>query len=125
MRTALALSLAAFAATSVPAGAAPVLGEFEGTGRACAGKLQIGPERIVWRTPFSRCGPTAYRVADRSSAGGLAVDYVLIRPGKACRYAALTLTRSAEGGWNVSGYETLADLAAQDTSKALNCYLTK
>jgi len=119
------------AGSSLQAQSAPEYrGDYEGTGRACAGKLRVGAARLEWSTPFSHCGPSAYRAVDRSSAAnGLEVEFQLLEPGKACRYPFLVLTHAAgaqpEIGWNVSGYPNASALNARKQAEALNCYLVK
>lgn len=103
-------------------------GSFEGTGRACSGKLTIASSTLSWRTPFSRCENLAYAVIERTVGEKESrTVYRLNKPNRQCRYSVLLLTHArtlgAGIGWNVIGYRSEKEFLADDRVDALSCYL--
>ena len=112
--------------------AAPITGSFEGSGRACYGRLVVTPAAIAWATPASRCKRSAYRLLDGGAAAAGASAHAVFhlkRAGRACRTPVIVLRQHAAAspdiGWEAIGYPSLAAFKADDDASALSCALVR
>jgi hypothetical protein len=109
---------------------APLLtGNFEGTGRACYGTLEIKTKKLSWQTPFSRCKLQEYQVINRQENGkDLRIAYKLSKPSKSCLYSVIELHRFAPDSpppeylWDAAGYKSIKDYESHSEDR-LNCTL--
>ena len=133
MRPAVLAAAVCLAACGTSA-AAPVLGAFQGTGRACSGSLRVTAKTLAWKAAFTNCGPVAYRALEPAGKGRAA--YALARQSASCPFAVVEVERMPEaaGMWNVTGHPTLAayqawregraGAEAQLSPDALSCPMT-
>lgn len=107
------------------------LGVFEGTGRACSGRLTITPKTLAWKTPFSPCSASAYSlVENRRTTNAQQWAYAVKTPSKRCFYKVVMLEQVAqktksEFEWNVSGFPSIEAYRADSNTDRLNCYLIR
>jgi hypothetical protein len=105
------------------------LGVFEGTGRACSGRLKITPKRLSWSPPFNACRPTAFTLAERRQEGG-DTQWIYQRVGasKRCFYKVVVLQKTAEPDdrttWNVTGFVSMKAYKA-GSNVWLSCPMVK
>jgi hypothetical protein len=105
------------------------LGVFEGTGRACSGKLTITPKKLSWNTPFSPCPASAFTLVERRQKGGATQwAYRFIGAPKSCLYKVVVLEKAPatdDWAWNVSGFTSMQTYKADAKADQLNCYLVR
>lgn len=101
-------------------------GIYEGTGRACYGKLRIEGDKISWMTPFSQCASSSFVVRDRATKDGAShVVYELLKPSSECLYRVLVLSYKKENNyWSVDGFSSWEEYKVDGRDK-LSCYLVK
>jgi hypothetical protein len=109
------------------AGDEPFVGSFEGTGRACYGKLVVKAKTLSWQTPFSHCKPQAYESIKRDESGkDFRIAFKLKKPSEACLYSVIELHRFESGSpkptylWNATGYRSQTDYQSH-SSDTLDC----
>ena len=105
-------------------------GTFEGSGRACYGKLIIKPKTISWKTPFSSCKNAPYEILEQTSQGyERRMVYALKRPDKGCRWGIVVLqhrdSAKPDLDWEAMGYISLADYQSSNEINSMSCYLYK
>lgn len=101
------------------------LGVFEGTGRACSGRLTITPRTLTWKNTFLPCPATAYRVVEtvRTDIGRQWI-YELKNPPKRCFYRVVKLEkRDTAAAWNIAGFSSIDAYKADSDVDRLNCYM--
>jgi hypothetical protein len=103
---------------------------FEGSGRACHGKLVVTPKSIAWDTPFSRCAASAYEVLEQSGKGNeQRAGYLLKKRGKGCLYQVIVLEHNAASradlDWSAKGFQSVDDYKARNEQNALMCGLVQ
>lgn len=111
--------------------------QFEGTGRACFGKLSIQRSEISWTTPFSQCNALPYVLLDQVTSSGKARHtFRFTHTTPTCRYRIISVTHHEAGepgtGWEVTGYgqeqSYLMDKACgykANPPDVLSCYLIR
>lgn len=104
------------------------LGVFEGTGRACSGRLTITPKTLAWKTPFSPCPASAYSLVETRRKDGVQQwAYAFKALPRRCVYKVVMLEAVASGkdepAWNVSGFLSLDAYKADSDVDRLNCYM--
>jgi hypothetical protein len=100
-------------------------GTFEGSGRACYGKLVIKSKTISWNTPFSSCKNLSYDVIQKDTQGSEQRKvYLLKKRNKGCLFSVISLhhRESSEGD---PGYLSLEDFKADNKANSTSCYLYK
>jgi hypothetical protein len=105
-------------------------GTFEGSGRACYGKLAIRSEAVSWTTPFSSCRNMPYEILEQTSRGSeRRIVYSLQERDKSCLWGIIVLrhrdSSKADLGWDVTAYVTLADYESTNEANSMSCYLYK
>jgi hypothetical protein len=103
-------------------------GTFEGSGRACYGKLVTKPKTISWNTPFSSCKDLPYDVIQNDTKGSERRNvYLLKKRNKGCLFGVISLRHreSAERdlNWEATGYLSLEDSKADNAANSTSCYL--
>lgn len=110
------------------AASAAVTGSFEGSGRACSGRLVVTATAAAWVTPQGRCKRGGYEVLEEGRNPPRAV-FRLKLAGRACRTPVVVLRQHAAGdpdtGWEVIGYPSVAAFRADDDASALSCALVR
>ena len=100
----------------------PSAATFEGSGRACYGRLVLTPRTIAWTTPERRCPASAYAVVQPGV-------FRLKQSGRACRTPVIALRQhgpaGADGGWEALGYPSVQAFRANDDSSVLSCGLVR
>jgi hypothetical protein len=82
-------------------------GTFEGTGRACAGKLFVRTKTIEWNSTYSICNKTHYEIIEKNlTADQKHIAFRLKNKNKLCRYEVIELEYLSDYNWNVNGYQT-------------------
>jgi hypothetical protein len=126
-----ALLIAGLSPLQLVAGDDNVLtGTFEGSGRACYGKLIIKPETISWTTPFSSCKNVPYEILDQTSRGSeRRIVYSLKERDKGCLWSIVVLRHrdspNADLDWDLTSYLTMADYESTNAANSMSCYLYK
>jgi hypothetical protein len=108
-------------------------GRWQGGGRACAGKLDITPRTLSWRTPFSRCVGLPFKSSDLGDTGGIGRTlFIFERATPGCPFASVELLRKAgpagEAGpvrWEAIGHRSEAERQAGRLDDALACPLVR
>ena len=105
-------------------------GTFEGSGRACYGKLVIRPKTISWNTTFSSCKDTPYEILEQSGQGPeRRIVYLLKKRNKGCLFAVISLhhrdSPDRDLDWEATGYVSLDDFKADNVANSTSCYLYK
>lgn len=110
-----------------PTKPAAQLGVFEGTGRACTGRLTITPRTLAWKNTFLPCPATAYSLVEaRRTDIGRQWIYELRNPPKRCFYRVVKLEkRDAASAWNIAGFSSIEAYKANSDVDRLNCYMVK
>ncbi len=106
------------------------LGVFEGTGRACSGRLKITPRRLSWNTAFSPCPASAYTLVERRQEGEATQwAYRFVRTPKSCFYKVVMLKKLVDVDgrveWHASGFTSMKAYKADAKVDRLNCPLVK
>jgi hypothetical protein len=105
-------------------------GTFEGSGRACYGKLVIRPEAISWNTPFSSCRDLPYEIIDQKIRGSdRRITYLLKKRNKECLFSVISLHQGdspePDLGWEATGYLSVDDFKADSTANSTSCPLVQ
>jgi hypothetical protein len=105
-------------------------GTFEGSGRACYGKLVVKPKTISWNTPFSSCKNAPYEILEQTTQGTeRRVIYLLKKRNKGCLFSVISLhhrdSPKRDLDWEATGYLSLDDFKADNVANAMSCYLYK
>lgn len=112
------------------AGNAVFTGTFEGSGRACYGKLAIGEKTLSWKTSWSACRMLPYDVLEsRDLKNEKHFTYLLKKRNKECLFSVVSLDHgdSSNPGidWHATGYLTLDDFKAASVENSTSCYLVR
>lgn len=102
-------------------------GTWDGGGRSCYGKLVITAKTLTWKSAFSRCGPTPYKVVAIVQKTG-EVDYHLhlATTQASCLYRDVTIMqRLHEEHWDVVGFSSPEDQVTEALNKGLVCPVYK
>jgi hypothetical protein len=104
-------------------------GTFEGTGRACSGKLIITKKNVTWMTPFSQCNKAKYQIIKQvHSENELSFALKLETVSPKCLYSLIQITRISSLnkfiGWDVVGFQS-AKAFDEKTKDSLSCYLIR
>ncbi|MGE8690806.1 MAG: hypothetical protein ACN6PJ_26930 [Achromobacter sp.] len=99
------------------ADASVLTGDFQGTGRACSGKLSIRADTIEWKSSYSLCAPGEYEIYERSLQDGRErFVFVLKAPGERCRYPIIEAEHHGGDSWEVSGYQSMEGFLNRDVA---------
>lgn len=103
------------------------LGVFQGTGRACTGRLTITPRTLAWKNTFTPCPATAYSLVEtRRTDIAQHWIYALQTPPKRCFYKVVKLEKRADASaWNVAGFSSLDAYKASSDIDRLDCYMVR
>lgn len=119
------------AADGSPGTSPPLTGSWQGGGRACNGRLDIGRQKLSWRSSFSRCMNLAYSTETQPPQEGLqrTVFQLSQRP-TGCHFAVIELRRTgsaaaADAGWEAVGYPDRDSWLKGDMSQAMACPLVR
>lgn len=83
-------------------------GSFEGTGRACSGKLQVQKNKIKWNSTYSKCKTTQYSVLETDlNNEKKRIAFHLKTPNAKCLYPIIEIKHSSGYNWHVNGYQSL------------------
>jgi len=83
-------------------------GSFEGTGRACSGKLQVQKKEIKWNSTYSQCRTIQYSVLEADLANKeRRIAFHLQNPNEKCLYPIIEIKYSSGYNWHVNGYQSL------------------
>jgi hypothetical protein len=111
---------------------APPLGEYQGGGHACQGRLVLTARTVSWNSSFSRCGRSPYRVVSAASAVGAASAtaspvfvFELAKPSAGCRHESISLRQTGADAFEAIGYPSAADRDAKRMDEALVCPMVK
>jgi hypothetical protein len=98
----------------------PFIGEYQGTGRQCFGKLSVQSKVIEWRTPFAVCRKTPYRMLKKES-GGSGQEAVFVLQGTPCGFGVIVLSLDPKQPqyWNATGYRSMAEYEKNSDDKLL------
>ncbi len=104
------------------------LGKFEGSGRACYGKLEVKPKSVSWNITFSKCKASAYKILKIDQSGPRwEVVFERKLKDKKCFYPVLRLAHQIEKdpniGWNVEGFATVKAHQEESVKDSISCYL--
>jgi hypothetical protein len=103
-------------------------GEFQGSGRACAGHLKIAPKRLSWKTSFSTCSSRTFQASELEPLQGRKrFLYQFTSADKNCRFRTIVLSHPdptlpvAAAAWDVTGYRSASDYAAASVEHSMSC----
>lgn len=105
-------------------------GIYEGTGRACSGRLSIFKDNVAWTSTWSVCKKSTYKIIEhQTSEAKLSFVVQLNRTSRQCKYSVLELehdnSQSADTGWQIIGFSSVVDFKKKNFSNALSCYLVQ
>jgi hypothetical protein len=112
-------------------GEAPLVGTWQGGGRACSGTLTINARTLSWKTAFVRCEIMSYRVTALGEPDTALQQrlYRLQGAQPTCLFQSLVLTRptlaGGEPNWEVVAFRTDADRLAGRMDDAMACPLVR
>ena len=103
---------------------------FEGSGRACYGKLVVTSKEISWITPFSKCKKLPYEFTDLGKNEGCQQFlYQIKKKDRACLYNTILLSRKddpkLDSIWEAIGYRTIDDYKFHKVENSLSCGLVQ
>jgi hypothetical protein len=108
---------------------APPLGEYQGGGRACQGRLVLTARTVSWSSSFSRCGRSPYRLVSAAGAASAAASPVfvfeIVKPSAGCRHESISLRQTGAEAFEAIGYPSAADRDARRMDEALVCPMVK
>ena len=102
------------------------LGEYQGGGRACQGRLVLTARTMSWTSSSSHCARNPYRAIRAADAGSSPVFvFELTRPSAGCRHESISLRQTGADAFEAIGYPSAADREARRLDDALICPMVK
>ena len=104
------------------------LGNFQGSGRACYGKLILKAKSVSWNTTYSSCKTSHYTILELDQSGPKwAIVLERKVKDKKCYYPVIRLTHEinmgSNIGWSIEGFKTPKAYHEESVKDSIGCYV--